>query len=239
MSPNMSKIKQALRDGKHVTMVRMGFNSPKMVEFIGQLGFDAVLIDCEHTSASVERVEEMVRAARVANIAAIVRPEMLNDAIITRYLDCKADGIMAPHIDDAASARRLCEIVRYARPQSYKDLLLVAMIESKQAIDNLDEILTVEDIDILFLARVDLSKSLGFGGAKHHPAVRKMVDDAVAHIRAKGRIAGAAGDLDNVATVVEQGAKLIFVSVEDLVRHGCEVYLDRARKKSKSGAESY
>jgi 4-hydroxy-2-oxoheptanedioate aldolase len=154
----MTAIKQAIHGGKPVTLVRMTFNSPKLVEFIGQIGFDAVLIDCEHTSAGVECVEEMVRAARASGIAAIVRPEMLNEAIITRYLDCKADGIMAPHIDDAASAERLCKIVRHARPQTSQDLVLVAMIESRQGIQNLDEILKVQEIDAFFLARVDLSK---------------------------------------------------------------------------------
>ena len=114
----MKNPKEKIRNGKAITMVRMAFNSPKMVEFIGQLGFDSVLIDCEHTSASVERVEEMVRAARASGIAAIVRPEKLDDAIITRYLDCKADGIMAPHIDDAAAATRLCEGCASARPCS-------------------------------------------------------------------------------------------------------------------------
>jgi 4-hydroxy-2-oxoheptanedioate aldolase len=164
---------------------------------------------------------------------------MLDDAIITRYLDCKADGIMAPHIDDAAAARRLCEIVKYARPQTHQDLLLVAMIESKQAIENLDDILKVEGIDAFFLARVDLSKSLGFGGVKHHPDVRKTIDDAIGRIIARGRIAGAAGDIDNVATVIEQGAKLIFIVVEDLLRFGCETYLDRAGRSVKSATGGY
>jgi 2-keto-3-deoxy-L-rhamnonate aldolase RhmA len=221
----MTKIKQALRDGKPITLVRMTFNSPKLVEFVAQMGFDAVLIDCEHTSASVERVEEMVRAARASGIAAIVRPEMLNDAIITRYLDCRADGIMAPHIDDAAAAERLGEVVRYARPQTWQDLLLIAMIESGQAIDNLDAILKVRGIDVFFLARVDLGKSLGRSGMKNDPIVRDVVERAVGVIATAGRAAGAGGDIDNAADMVRCGAKLIFIGVDDLLRYGCEAYL--------------
>lgn len=235
----MNKMKQALKAGKPVTMVRMGFNSPKMVEFIGQLGFDSVLIDCEHTSASVACVEEMVRAARASGITAIVRPEMLEDAIVTRYLDCRADGIMAPHIDNAAAAMRLCEIVKYARPQTYQDLLLVAMIESKDGIDKLDEIVGVDGIDVAFLARVDLSKSLGLGGAKNHPIVRKAVDEAIRRIVAINGIAGAAGDIDNVQDVVERGARLIFVTIEDLLRHGCDAYLRQIGASSASAASGY
>jgi 2-keto-3-deoxy-L-rhamnonate aldolase RhmA len=227
----MTTIKQAIRGGKPITLVRMTFNSPRMVEFIAQMGFDAVLIDCEHTSAGVERVEEMVRAARASGIAAIVRPEMLSDAIITRYLDCKADGIMAPHVDDVASAERLGEIVRYARPQTWQDLLLVAMIESKRAIENLDAILNVQGIDVFFLARVDLSKSLGLGAAKDHPTVRTIVDDAVRRISAAGLMPGAAGDIENVAAAIQRGVRLIFVNVDDLLRYGCETYLERMRAR--------
>jgi 2-keto-3-deoxy-L-rhamnonate aldolase RhmA len=223
----MTNIKQAIRDGKPVTLVRMTFNSPKLVEFVAQMGFDAVLIDCEHTSAGVERVEEMVRAARASNIAAIVRPEMLNDAIITRYLDCRADGIMAPHIDDAAAAERLCDIVRYARPQTWQDLFLIAMIESTQAIDNLDSILKVPEIDVFFVARVDLGKSMGRSGLKNDPVVREMVDRTVNAISVAGRAPGAGGDIDNVENMVRLGAKLVFVNVDDLLRHGAELYLQR------------
>ena len=230
LKAGMKMIKETLVRGEPIIMVRMGFNSPKMVEFIGHIGFDAVLVDCEHTSASVSCVEEMVRAARASGIAAIVRPEILDEAIINRYLDCKANGIMAPHVDDAATAKKLCEIVRYARPQTYKDLLLVAMIESKQAIENLDSILDVDGIDSFFLARVDLSKSLGFRGEKTHPAVRAVVDRAITKICARGRTAGAAGDLDNVSAVIGQGARLIFITIEDLLHHGCNTYLQSAGK---------
>lgn len=232
----MNKLKHALKAGKSATMVRMGFNSPKMVEFVGQLGFDSVLIDCEHTSASVACVEEMVRAARASGITAIVRPEMLEDAIVTRYLDCRADGIMAPHIDNAAAATRLCNIVKYARPQSYQELLLVAMIESKEGVGNLDEIVSVEGIDVAFLARVDLSKSLGLGGVKNHPLVRKTIDDAILRIVENRGVAGAAGDIDNVQAVVEQGARLIFVTIEDLLKHGCDTYLSQMAATAKSVA---
>jgi 2-keto-3-deoxy-L-rhamnonate aldolase RhmA len=229
----MTKIKQAIREGRSVTLVRMTFNSPKLVEFVAQMGFDAVLIDCEHTSAGVERVEEMVRAARASGIAAIVRPEMLSDAIITRYLDCKADGIMAPHIDDVAAAERLCEIVRYARPQTWQELLLIAMIESTQAVDNLDSILKVQEIDVFFLARVDLGKSMGRGGLKNDPVVREAVDRAVSVISAAGRVPGAGGDIENVENTMRLGAKLVFVNVDDLLRYGSELYLERITTRSR------
>lgn len=223
----MHKFKQTLTSGGSAVLVNLMFNSPNLVEYLGQLGFEAVMLDCEHTSASVERIEELARAARAAGIAAIVRPEKLDEALITRYLDCRIAGIMVPHVDDAATARRIVEMVRYAQPTGWQDLLIIAMLESKEAVDNIDEILAVEGIDVFFLARVDLSKSLGHKGDKHHPEVRAVVDRLIARIGAAGRVAGAAGDFDMVETIAAQGARMIFVSTKGLLEPGARTY--RAR----------
>jgi 4-hydroxy-2-oxoheptanedioate aldolase len=210
----MTLLKQRLATGGPAVMVNLSFNSPLLVEHLAGLGFDAVMIDCEHTSASVERVEELARAARATGIAAIVRPEKLDDALIT-------------HVDDASAARKMVEIVRYARPDSHQKLVLVAMIESKSAVTQIDEILGVEGIDVFFLARVDLSKSLGFGGDKRHPQVRSTVDGLIARIRASGRQAGAAGDYDQVEDIVAQGVSLVFVGTKALLEPGARSYLDK------------
>ncbi len=70
----------------------------------------------------------MARAARAGGISAIVRPEKLDEALVTRYLDCKVAGLMIPHVNDAATARSIVEMVRYAQPATHQDLLLIAML---------------------------------------------------------------------------------------------------------------
>ena len=223
----MARLKDVLAAGEPAVMVNLTFNSPNLVEYLASLGYHAVMIDCEHTSASIERVEELARAARASGIAAIVRPEKLDEALITRYLDCNIAGIIVPHVDDAAAARRIVDIVRYARPDSYQNLVIMAMLESAAAVANIDEILEVEGIDVFFLARVDLSKSLGFGGDKRHPQVRATVDRLIARIRASGRHAGAAGDYDQVQDIVAQGVRLIFIGTKGLIEPGARTYLEK------------
>jgi len=220
-------LKQVLAGGGRAVLVNLVFNSPNLVEHLAGLGFDAVMLDCEHTSASVERIEELVRAARASGIAAIVRPEKLDEALVTRYLDCKPAGLMVPHVDDAATARRIVEAVRYARPDQHQDLVVIAMIESAAAVADIDEILAVEGIDVFFLARVDLSKSLGHGGDKRHPEVVATVSRLIARIRAAGRIAGAAGDYDKVEEILAQGVQLVFVGTKDLLLPGARSYRER------------
>ena len=224
----MNKLKQLLRENQLVMMVNLMFNSPNLVEYVGGLGFEAVMLDCEHSSASVERIEELSRAARAAGISAIVRPEKLDDALITRYLDCRIAGLMIPHVDDAATARRIVDIVRYALPSDHENILIIAMLESAQAVSNLDEILAVDGIDIFFIARVDLSKSLGYRGDKHHPEVRATVDRLVQRIRAAGRYVGVAGDYDRVEEMAAKDVNLLYVSTKGLLEPGARAYRERA-----------
>jgi len=224
----MNSLKKIFAEGGKVVMVNLIFNSPNLVEYLGSLGFEAVMLDCEHTSASVERIEELARAARASGIAAIVRPEKLDEALITRYLDCKVSGLMIPHVDDAATARRVVDAVRYALPNTYEDIAIIAMLESAAAVENIDEILAVEGIDVFFLARVDLSKSLGFRGDKKHPEVRATVDRLIERIHAAGRVAGAAGDFDMVEEIAAKNARLIFVSTKGLLEPGARSYRQKA-----------
>lgn len=221
-------LKQKLDAGGPVFMARVPFNAPKFVEHLGYIGCDAVMLDCEHTSASVERIEEMTRAARAVGIPAIVRPETLDRAVITRYLDCGVDGIMVPLVEHAAMAREIVRILRYARPNTHAQLLAVAMIESVAAIDALPEMLGVEGIDVFFVARGDLAKSMGLAGEKTHPAVQPQLDRALATLRAAGARIGAAGDIDSVAEVVRKGARLVMVSPDALLQRAFAEYRRRA-----------
>jgi len=229
----LRSLKQIFADGGSAVIVNLMFNSANLVEYLGSLGFEAVMLDCEHSSASVERIEELARAARVAGIAAIVRPEKLDEALITRYLDCKVSGIMIPHVDDAVTAQRIVDAVRYALPNSYEDILIIAMLESAQAIANIDEILAVDGIDVFFIARVDLSKSLGYGGDKRHPEVRATVDRLISRIQAAGRHAGAAGDYDMVSEIAAQGVRLVFVGTKNLLEPGARAYREMVSRAGK------
>lgn len=67
--------KDKLKRGEVVVVVNPDHPSPSLTEFIGGLDFDGVFIDCEHGVASVERVQDMCRAARAAGVKSIVRPE--------------------------------------------------------------------------------------------------------------------------------------------------------------------
>ena len=143
--------KEKLRRDEVVVVLNPDHPSPSLTEFVATLGFDGVFIDCEHGMAGIERVQEMCRAARVVGVQSVVRPESDAPYLITRYLDAGAGGVMVPHIETPEAARSVVEAVRYARPKDYADKVIIAMLESVAAIDRLDDIVSVEGVDVFFI----------------------------------------------------------------------------------------
>lgn len=213
-------LKQKLARGEVALMINPDHTSPSLTEFIAGLGFDALFIDCEHGVAGPERVQEMCRAARAAGSTPIVRPEANQDWLITRYLSAGAAGLMVPHIDTAQAACKLVDAVRYARHADHASKTIIAMIESRTALENLPQILAVEGIDVFFVGPADLAKSLGMPGQKFHPQVRQQVFDAARQIRAAGRCAGTLVSRDNAADYVQAGFRLLYEHANEFLRLG-------------------
>jgi 4-hydroxy-2-oxoheptanedioate aldolase len=227
--------KQKLSRDEVVVILNPDHPSSSLTEFVAGLGFDGVFIDCEHGMATVERVQDMCRAARVAGVQSIVRPESDAPFLITRYLDAGAGGVMVPHVETAAAARKIVETVRYARPKDHADKVVIVMIESLTAIANLPELLTVDSIDVFFIGPNDLSHSMGYPAQMHHPEVKAMVKKASAAIRAGGRIPGTLVVSETAAEFVAAGCRYLYEHTNSLIVAGA---LDFKRRLSNAAGES-
>src|SRR5712671_6635824 len=184
-----------------------GIPDPQIVEIIGLAGFDAALIDMEHTSLDLHDVQACVMAAERVGITPIVRTPGFDPAFILRLLDMGVQGIQVPHIGDAAAARAAVKAVRYPplgdrgmaagsraadygriplvdhMAQSNREILLACMIEDMEAVERIDEIAAVEGVDLFAVGPSDLSRSLGVSGHPDHPrlvAAIERVREAVA-----------------------------------------------------------
>ena len=111
MKPN--RMKQKLLVGEPAFGVSIMFPSPHIVDIVGRLGFDWVLIDCEHGSISVESVELMVMAAETAGVTPIARPPVNGFEAIGQLMDRGVMGVQVPHVNTAEDARRAVEAVKY------------------------------------------------------------------------------------------------------------------------------
>jgi 4-hydroxy-2-oxoheptanedioate aldolase len=244
MRHNLAKAKLAA--GRPATVAAPGYASAGLVELLGRMGFDAVFIDCEHGAPGWEDVENMVRAAELADVTPIVRVQSNDPSTITRTLDRGAGGVQVPHINTREQAEAAVRAAKFApighrgyaggraalgvkgnfTSHANEETMVVAMLEEVEALRNLDAILNVEHIDAFFFAPGDLSQSMGYPGQPNHPEVQTAVDDAVRRTRAAGRAPGvlAAGGA-TARRYLDLGALFIHISLASLLQPGVREFL--------------
>ena len=198
---NNDCLRNRIRSGKTVFGTFMKLPSPQVVEILGLAGLDFAIFDTEHGPLTFESIETLIQAAEVAKISPIVRVYENDSALIARALDLGAKGVLVPHISTADAAKRLVEasrfhpegnrgICRYVRAAGFSSMnrhayfkmaneqtLTVAMIEGAEGVANLDRILEVPGIDLVFVGPYDLSQALGVPGEVDNPIVTNAMSD--------------------------------------------------------------
>jgi len=195
------------------TMIRQA-RDPGAPAIFAAAGFDFVFIDMEHGNYSMETVADLIRGAKSSGIATIIRVPHLETFFISRVLDAGAEGIMVPMTSRKEQAET---IVRYSKytplgqrgfgtqtgQTDYKPLkaieflkeanehtLIVAQIETKEAIENIDSILGVEGIDVGLIGPNDLSISLGIPDQMNSETLIKAIDRVVETAKKRKKAAG-------------------------------------------------
>lgn len=205
-----NKVKAKLAQGEFiigsaVLLVR----SPVLMRFMGAAGYDFVFIDMEHSSFSLETVGDMCEMARASGVVPIVRPVSRDEATINKVQDVGAMGIMLYNVEDRDDIDRSLAAMRYpplgtrgvhsGTPYDYRlnvekswaasvndNMILMAQIESKKGVDNIDAILDGGGIDLVEIGRGDLSLSLGVPTEYNHPLVREAEEAVVASAKRHG-----------------------------------------------------
>src|SRR5437870_3584549 len=111
MRTNTTKAK--LAEGKVVFGAIISRHAPDLVELFGAIGYDFVMIDCEHGPMSLDEVEHMVRAAEVFGITPITRIPNHEDSTILRFSDRGVQGIIVPHVNTRGAAEAVARAARY------------------------------------------------------------------------------------------------------------------------------
>jgi 4-hydroxy-2-oxoheptanedioate aldolase len=239
------QIKRRLGEGKAVTVLG-GHHNSDMIDFLGQFGFDGMWIECEHGPVTWEQIGDMSRACDLWNMASVVRVNANEPWLITRTLDRGASGIVVPHVSTKAEALNVVESAKfgpiglrgmYGSRRSYgvsgyhqkanEETLVVVLIEEMEAVRNLAEILTVDHIDVFFVAPSDLAQTMGYTGQPDHPEVRSVIDGAIRQIVAAGRSAGALATDENLDHYLELGARFFMTSWTSWAAKGAREFRGR------------
>jgi 4-hydroxy-2-oxoheptanedioate aldolase len=220
----VTRFKEKLARGERVIIVNADHPSPSLVERMGRLPIDAVFIDCEQGSPDVESVENMARAARLAGLTSLVRLFDHRDWVIERYMGRGVDGIVVPRVETAEQAAGIVAAVRYCFPQAHADKIIVIQIETRRALETLDEFLDIAGIDVLFLGPVDLAKSLGFAGDYRGEEMQRVLREAVARIARRGGVPGILVDHHSAAAWVRAGARFLYEHADSFLAIGAESF---------------
>ena len=199
-------------------------------------GFDTIYVDMEHNTLSMDAVCQICQSAQQIGITPLVRVPANTPEYIGRVLDGGAMGVIAPHVRSAAEAKALVNLVKFP-PLGHRSAggalsqyhyrgfpmvetqaamndatSLVLMMETKDALENVEEIIAVEGVDMLLIGSNDLCGELGINGQYDHPLLKAAFERTIAAARKARKhvgIGGLTGRDDLMAQFVCMGARYV------------------------------
>ncbi|MDO6761216.1 aldolase/citrate lyase family protein [Tamlana sp. 2_MG-2023] len=231
----------------------MKVSDPALVEIAAFSGFDFVILDLEHGPNSIETIQGHVRAAQAKNIIPVIRVPEINENVISKALDIGADYVQVPQIETAEDARRVVKaakfypegargVCRYVRAADYvampkeqyfghanKATGVIIHIEGNIAFKNIDEILKVDGVDIIFIGPYDMSQSCGVPGQVDHPKVISQMKEIVDKAASLGKVVGTFVESPESAKQwIDLGVKYIAYAVDvGIYYDACKTIVDK------------
>ena len=229
-------VKELLRAGK----VALGMNvrlarSGDIARIAKSSGHDFIFIDIQHSLFTVETIGHIAQAALGCGISPLVRVRSCDDPDTSLLLDNGVTGIVFPDISTAAEAQRAVNRAKFpplgkrsvsggypifdyravspgdAIPALNDNTLVVCMIETKEGLQNIEQIAAVDGVDVIHVGSNDLLTALGKPGTFGSPEHVAAVDRVIAVTKAHGKIPGVGGDrnLNRQAEFIRKGARFI------------------------------
>lgn len=228
---------------KELTLSSMSIGSwcqiphPANAEILAKAGFDWIGADCEHGEFEDGDIGDFCRALSGFSCKPLVRVRQNAVMPIRRALDLGAVGVIVPLVNTASEAREAVKAARYppggirgfawhrgndwgvefeSYAQHFEPYVLV-MIESKEAVENIDEILSVDGVDGCFVGPYDMSGSYGVLGQTGHPLIRSALAEVAEACHRHGKAAGqhvVTPSTENVALAQKQGYSLLALGMD-------------------------
>lgn len=244
----MNRLRAALEEGRPSFGCWISIGGGIAGELMGRTGYDWVICDLQHGGLGWDSLLPTIQALELGGTPSLVRVGWNDPMQIMRAIDLGAAGVVVPMVSDAQAAQAAVRAIRYpphgersfGSVRSYYSTsgektgepLCLVMIETREALDNLEAIAAVPGIDGLFVGPVDLALSLGLGPALQMPEpVLAAIDDVVAACRRHGLIAGCpALGMNNARVLAEKGVQFLPLGSDGAyMRRGAAADLAEAR----------
>ncbi|WP_229426848.1 HpcH/HpaI aldolase family protein [Microvirga alba] len=245
-----------LKGGPAALTAWCGMPDPAIPALLAREAFDAVIVDMQHGAIDFSTALRAVPLIAAAGKPAMVRVPVGEFATASRFLDAGASGVIAPMINTIEDARRFAAFMKYPpvgerswgphgalalsgmQPGDYFQAanglsVSLAMVETREALGIIDDILAVPGIDGIFIGPADLSIALS-DGRELNPLsaeVEEALDFALSRVKAAGKVAGIyATSGARALELANKGFHLISVASDGaFLRHGAQMALAAAR----------
>ena len=249
-----NKLKQLWKEGKTAINAWLTIPSAWTAETMAHTGFDAITIDMQHGLADYQTTLSMLHAISTTDAVPLARVPWNEPATIMRLLDAGVYGLVCPMVNSREEAEAFVGACRYPplgfrsygpiRANVYagedyfenanQTVITLAMIETAQALENLEEIVTTPGLDGVYVGTVDLSISMGLAGLGdlNDKKLQNALNIIMTQINKHDRIAGIhASTPESAEKLSEQGFRLITpVNDTNLLRNAAINALEETRK---------
>ncbi|EMA41115.1 HpcH/HpaI aldolase family protein [Halococcus hamelinensis] len=232
-------LRTTIENGETALGVLDDLYSPEMVEIYGDMGFDFVWQDLEHAGPAptdAPSLAHLLRAADAADTELLVRIPEPDPATVHKVLDTGVRNVFISHVETAADVERAVKAARFtydgdpggrgfANPRASRwggadeyvetedhEIMVGVTIEEPAAIDDIDGILAVPELDFVFVGPLDIAVAMGHPGDVAHPDVQEAVDRVVEAAREADVIIGGLGfGEDDVDEKIADGYRILHV----------------------------
>ncbi len=230
-----NRLRAIWREGGVVVNGWLHVPSSFSAEVMAHAGWDSLTIDMQHGPVDYGSLVPMLQAISTTDTVPVVRVPWRDPGLIMQVLDAGCYAVICPMIGTREEAEAFVGACRYP-PAGYRSygpyratlyggedyadranetVVTMAMIETREALDNLGEILGVRGLDAVFVGPSDLGQSLGYGPGvdREEPAVLEAIDGVLAAAREHGLAAGIfTGSAEYASRMVEKGFRFVSVS---------------------------
>lgn len=250
-------VKEKLASGEKVFGCFIPLSSPEVVEIIALAGFDFALLDSEHGPLSAETAYRLILAAEARGIEPFMRVGEHDKQTVLKFLDAGASGIMTPQVNSAADAEKAILGTKFATigtrglagmrtfdfgmndtldtfVEPLNDRILnMIQFEHKDTFNELDAMLDLPGLDVLFIGPSDLAQSLGFPGQPNHPDVTALANEVVAKCKKAGVKTGTVAYTPAlVEQVIDRGFDMVVASATTFLAASAKGWMQSAREAS-------
>jgi 2-keto-3-deoxy-L-rhamnonate aldolase RhmA len=214
---------------------------PAIAEILCQAGYDWLCVDMEHSAITLHQAQQLIQVIDLAGVVPLVRVGSNDPNEIKRVMDAGAVGVIVPMVNDADQARAAVAAVKYppvgkrgvglARAQRYgfgfeeyepwnqDQSVVIVQIEHIDAVNNIEDIMSVPGVDGFLIGPYDLSGSLGMPGRFEEPIVEEALERVERAAAENDWLAGfhvVPTEFEPVANKLERGYRLIAHSLDSL-----------------------